>query len=148
MPKRFAILVVALVAAGCNEPDAPPPESGAADPPAQLPPDPFGPNPRHPAEVVRLMKLLPGIPAGGSPEDIYRYLGLRVEDVKDGESSGLGFTAIWHIATNYRFVLGFSRPHGDPVFSEASIQALNPGGGSHDYWILYPYRHRSGMVAK
>src|SRR5262245_41293792 len=108
MPKRLAILIVAVLTAGCSEPEAPPPESGAADPPvAQLPPDPFGPVPRHPPEVVRLMKLMPGIPADGSEQDILHYLGLRAEDVKYGNFSGVRCELIWDIAPGYRFFISF-----------------------------------------
>jgi hypothetical protein len=148
MPKRLAILVGALAAFGCNEPDAPPPESGAADPPAQLPPDPFGPSPRHPPEVVRLMNLLPGIPADGSFEDIIRYLGRQAENVRSGFCAGGYEDFWWDLGPGYRFYLSFSRPGPELVFAEAGVQVRWPGGGVRDYRYLYPVRSREGMIAK
>src|SRR5262245_59467608 len=101
MPKRLAILVVGLLAAGCSKPEAPPPESGAADPPAQLPPDPFGPVPRHPPEVVRLMNLFPGIPAGGTFNDTVAYLGLSTKDWKEEAGGSEEVCASWPISPGY-----------------------------------------------
>lgn len=147
MPKRLAIPVALLLASGCNEPEAPPPDSADAGPPAaQLPPDPFGPNPRHPPEVVRLMNLLPGIPAAGSREDILRHLGLP--PCQSGSASGTHCHMLWPIAPGYRLCLAYL-PVPPFVFLEASISAQGkPGRPADEYCTIYPYRNRDGMVAK
>src|SRR5262249_44308555 len=108
MVARFTVVAAAVVACGFTDSPGPPPESGLADPqPARAPPAPWGPPPRHPPEVVRLMKLLPDIPADGDPEDIVRFLGLP-EDPSSGDSSFTHHNMGWNVAPGYVFYLSFS----------------------------------------
>jgi hypothetical protein len=146
MPKRLAILAVVL-AAGCNEPDAPPPESGANDPPPQLPPDPFGPVPRHPPEVTRLLNLFPGIPAGGTLNDTVAYLGLSMKDRDRGDGNADGVNVGWPIPPGYRLWLYFDRTRPGFAFTTAEFLALGKPGCPADEWnIVYPWRRGNRMV--
>lgn len=153
MMARFAVVAAALVACGFTDSPGSPPESGLADAqPAHTRPDPFGTPPRHPPEVVRLMKLLPDIPADGDPEDIVRFLGLP-ENPTSGDSSFTHHNMGWDVAPGYCFYLSFSpwfgREHNDRrglEFVEAGFTALGkPGYPPDSFQTVYPYRTWRGM---
>jgi hypothetical protein len=153
MPKSLAVLVVALLAFGCAEPEIPPPQSStASSPPA--PSDPFGRMPRHPPEVVRLMNLMPSLPAEGTLDDFLHHLGLQANWTGGSICGGGGAVMTWDIAPGYRFSLAISMPrteNGRSVasLSEASIAAQGkPGFPADHYHTIYPYRNWTGMVAK
>jgi hypothetical protein len=153
---KLTILVAALVASGCTDSPAPPPESGGVDPQqAQAPPDPFGTPPRHPPEVARLLKLLPDIPADGSPADVVRFLGLPDKPTY-WEASTTHYDMTWDVAPGYTFFLGFS-PWFSPdpndqralEFASAGFSACGkPGFPPDSFQTVYPYRTDRGMVTE
>jgi hypothetical protein len=153
MVTRFTVVAAAVVTCGFTDSPGPPPESGIADAQqAQAPPDLFGTPPRHPPEVARLMKLLPDIPADGSPEDIVRFLGLP-EEPTFAESSFTHHTMSWDTAPGYAFCLSFSPCFGpDPndrrglEFNSAGFSACGkPGYPPDTFEPVYPYRTWRGM---
>lgn len=157
MPKRLGILVVtsifvvALLAGGSKEPQAPSPEtvtqeSDDADLPApELPPDPFGPDPRHPPEVTRLLNLFPAIPADGTLEDTVAFLGLSTKDMRG--DLGEGVDAIWTIAPGYSLQLWLERDKPGYRFDSAVFMAQGKPGRPADEWnIVYPWRRGNRMV--
>ena len=111
--------------------------------------NPHTPDAKHPAEVARIIKLLPDMPTSASPDDIEAMLMLPKPDF--GSIGGRHCEIYWNIAPRYRFVLSF-----DPVWKErqltlefrsASIAAQGkPGFPLHEYHTVYPYRTWKGMV--
>jgi hypothetical protein len=98
------------------------------------------------------MKLLPQIPADGSPDKIIALLGLAREP-DGGSVSNTNFTMVWNIAPGYHFVLNFDPVPKDGkirlVFTEASFSAQEKAGFPPDeYHTVYPYRSPDGMVYK
>jgi hypothetical protein len=113
---------------------------------------PKNPPGKHPAEVARIMKLLPKIRASASADEIIKFLGLPKDC--DYGPPGTGFTMSWNrIAPGYHFNLNFepARKDGEVKFMlvEAAFSSLHaPGRPPDDYYTIYPYRSAKGMVYK
>jgi len=101
------------------------------------------PNAEHPAEIARIMKLLPQIPATASFDKINEILGLPKE-WDGGSVSATHCTMVWrNLAPGYDFTLNFSPEGNDEVmlvFTEASFSAQGH--------TVYPYRSWKGMVGE
>jgi hypothetical protein len=116
-------------------------------------PSPHDANARHPAEVARIMALLPKIDATATYEKIIAQLGLP-KDWDGGSVSSTHCTMVWRkLAPGYKFALNFDPVFKDGkivlVFTEASFSAQNkPGFPADEYHTVYPYRSHKGMVNK
>ena len=114
---------------------------------------PHDANARHPLVVMRIMGLLPQIPADGSYDQIITLLGLPPK-WDGGTASSTHFKIVWrNLAPGYRFALNFSPVLKDGkqilVFAEASFSAhKKPGFPPDQYHTVYPFRSWKGMVSK